>query len=153
MPTDRNVRLQMNLLDRLAADHSAKATVMTIRQSVRRDLEALLNTRRSWLVLPPELRELKQSVLGYGLPDFTVMDLGTEEARQWLCEEVRQTIVRFEPRLTRIEVIAEEGDTPLDRTMRLRIDAILLVDPVPEPVAFRSDLEPVNLSMTLQECA
>ena len=153
MQTERNVRLQMNLLDRLAADHNAKATVTTIRQSVRRDLEALLNTRRSWLVLPPELRELKQSVLGYGLPDFTVMDLGTEEARQWLCEEVRQTIVRFEPRLTRIEVIAEEGDTLLDRTMRLRIDAILLVDPVPEPVAFRSDLEPVNLSMTLQECA
>ncbi len=153
MSTDRFGRLQMNLLDRLAMDSGARATVATIRQSVRRDLEALLNTRRSWLVIPPELRELRQSVLGFGLPDFTVMDLGTEDARQWLCDEVRETIVRFEPRLTRVSVTSEEGDTPLDRTMRLRIDAILLVDPVPEAVAFRSDLEPVNLSMTLQECA
>jgi len=153
MRTDRHGRLQMNLLDRLAADSNARATVATIRQSVRRDLEALLNTRRSWLVIPPELRELRQSVLGYGLPDFTVLDLATEDARQWLCDEVRETIVRFEPRLTRVSVTSEEGDEPLDRTMHLRIDAILLVEPVPEAVAFRSDVEPVNLSMTLQECA
>src|SRR5690554_3788640 len=121
MQTERNVRLQMNLLDRLAADGNAKATVTTIRQSVRRDLEALLNTRRSWLVLPPELRELKQSVLGYGLPDFTVMDLGTEEARQWLCEDVRRSKGRIEPRLTRIAVIADDAAMPHDRALALRI--------------------------------
>ncbi|MDV2078923.1 MULTISPECIES: type VI secretion system baseplate subunit TssE [Marinobacter] len=153
MPIDSSVRLQMSLLDRLAADGDARATVSSIRQSVRQDLEALLNTRRSWLELPAELRELKQSVLGFGLPDFTVMDLSTTDARQWLCEEIRQTIIRFEPRLTRVSVEAEDGDTPLNRQLRLRIDAILLVDPVPEPVAFQSDLEPINLSMTLQECA
>lgn len=143
----------MSLLDRLAAEDNERPTVATIRQSVRRDLEALLNTRRSWLQWPVNLRELEQSVLGFGLPDFTVMDLSTDEARQWLCDEIRDTIVRFEPRLARVSVIAEEGEMTLERQLRLRIDAILLVDPVPEPVAFQSDLEPINLSMTLQECA
>ena len=134
-------------------DGDAKPSVAYIRQSVKRDLEALLNTRRCWLPSPSNLRELEKSVLGYGLPDFTVMELSTQEGRQWLCEEVERTIIRFEPRLARVQVAMKDTDTPMDRLLRLRIDAVLLVDPVPQPVAFDSELEPVSLSVTLQECA
>lgn len=146
-------KLQMSLLDRLAEGDDSRPTLARIRQSVRRDLECLLNARRSWLPLEASGKELKTSVLGYGLPDFTVMDLSTDEGRQWLCEEVRETINRFEPRLTRVRVELRDGDTPIDRQLRLRIDAVLLVDPVPEPVAFDSQVEPVTLAVTLQECA
>lgn len=146
-------KLQMSLLDRLAEGDDSRPTLARIRQSVRRDLECLLNARRSWLPLEASARELKTSVLGYGLPDFTVMDLSTEDGRQWLCDEVRETINRFEPRLTRVRVELRDGDTPIDRQLRLRIDAVLLVDPVPEPVAFDSQVEPVTLAVTLQECA
>lgn len=153
MPSEVRSRLQLSLLDRLLDDGDTKPSVAAIRRSVRRDLEALLNTRRCWLPRPAQYRELAKSVLGYGLPDFTVMELSTQEGRQWLCDEVERTIIRFEPRLTRISVVMKDRETPLDRLLRLRIDAVLLVDPVPQPVAFDSELEPVSLSVTLKECA
>lgn len=153
MPSEVRSRLQLSLLDRLLDEADTKPSVAAIRRSVRRDLEALLNTRRCWLPRPAQYRELAKSVLGYGLPDFTVMELSTQEGRQWLCDEVERTIIRFEPRLTRISVVMKERETPLDRLLRLRIDAVLLVDPVPQPVAFDSELEPVSLSVTLKECA
>lgn len=146
-------RLQMSLLDRLTDLDDDRPTLARIRQSVRRDLEWLLNARRSWLPLNGVGRELETSVLGFGLPDFTVMELSTDEGRQWLCDEVKRTISRFEPRLTRVRVTMRDSEAPLDRQLRLRIDAVLLVDPVPEPVSFDSEVEPVTLSVTLQECA
>lgn len=146
-------KLQMSLIDRLAGGDDSRPTLTRIRQAVRRDLECLLNARRTWLPLDKANKELHTSVLGYGLPDFTVMELSTEDGRQWLCEEVERTINRFEPRLTRVSVTLREAEAPLDRQLRLRIDAILLVDPVPEPVAFDSEVEPVTLAVTLQECA
>lgn len=153
MQFENRSRLQLSLLDRLLDDGVLRPSVAQIRQSVRRDLECLLNTRRSWIPCPARYRELAKSVLGYGLPDFTVMELSTQEGRQWLCDEVERTIVRFEPRLARVDVVMKDSDTPLDRMLRLRIDAVLLVDPVPEPVAFDSELEPVSLSVSLRECA
>ena len=66
---------------------------------------------------------------------------------------MKRTISRFEPRLTRVRVTMRDSGAPLDRQLRLRIDAVLLVDPVPEPVSFDSEVEPVTLSVTLQECA
>ncbi|WP_158223025.1 type VI secretion system baseplate subunit TssE [Halovibrio salipaludis] len=152
-PSDARNGLQLSLLDRLLEDGAVRPSLARIRQSVRRDLEWLLNARRSWLPLQAFGSELDQSVLGYGLPDFTVMELSTEDGRQWLCEEVRRTIRRFEPRLARVDVVMRDTDTPMDRYLRLRIEGILLVEPVPQPVAFDSELEPVNLSVTLRECA
>jgi len=150
---EARTRLQMSLLDRLLDDGSMRPSVAQIRQSVKRDLEALLNARRCWLPRPAELKELQKSVLGYGLPDFTVMELSTQEGRQWLCDEVKRTIIRFEPRLARVKVAMKDTETPVDRLLRLRIDAVLLVDPIPQQVAFDSELEPVSLSVTLKECA
>lgn len=153
MRSDNPKRPQLSVLDRLIEGGSVRPTVADVRQSVRRDLEWLLNARRSWLPLPSAEHELPQSVLGYGLPDFTVMELSTEDGREWFCQEVEETIKRFEPRLARVRVWLKEAEMPLDRMLRLRIDAVLLVDPAPQPVAFDSELEPVNLSVSLKECA
>lgn len=159
MPSEIRSRVQLSLLDRILDDGAARPSVAYIRQAVRRDLESLLNARRCWLSGPAYSHrsrtaypELAQSVLGYGLPDFTVMELSTEEGRQWLCDEVQRTIIRFEPRLARVQVAMKDSGTPLDRLLRLRIDAVLLVDPVPQPLAFDSELEPVSLAVTLKEC-
>lgn len=46
-----NTKLQMSLLDRLAEGDDSRPTLARIRQAVRRDLECLLNARRSWLPL------------------------------------------------------------------------------------------------------
>ena len=151
--SDARSGLQLSLLDRLLEDGSLRPSLAQIRQSVRRDLESLLNARRCWLPRSTGYRELGVSVLAYGLPDFTVMELSTEEGRQWLCDEVKRTIVQFEPRLARVEVIMKDTEAPMDRFLRLRIEGILLVEPVPQQVAFDSELEPISLSVTLKECA
>ena len=153
MPAERRGQLQLSVLDRLLEEDAGRPTLVQIRRSVRRDLEWLLNARRSWLPLNARLGELQQSVLGYGLPDFTVMELSTREGRELLCDEIRRTITRFEPRLADVRVSLRDTETPVDRLLRLRIEAVLLVDPVPQMVAFDSEMEPVSLAVTLQECA
>ncbi|XOZ32440.1 type VI secretion system baseplate subunit TssE [Halomonadaceae bacterium KBTZ08] len=151
--SDARNGLQLSLLDRLLDEGALRPSLAQVRQSVRRDLEWLLNARRCWIPRPSEYRELSCSVLTYGLPDFTVMELSTEDGRQWLCDEVKRTIVQFEPRLTQVEVVMKDTEAPMDRFLRLRIEAVLLVEPVPQQVAFDSELEPVSLSVTLKECA
>ena len=41
-----------------------------LRNSVRRDLEALLNARRRWRSWPAHMTQLATSPIGYGIPDF-----------------------------------------------------------------------------------
>lgn len=144
---------QLSLLDRFSDDPPVRLSAAHLRQSVRRDLECLLNTRRSWLPAPATLRELKKSVLGYGLPDFTAVELDTAEGRQWLCQEVERTIVRFEPRLSRVRVSSNDTDTWTEPFLRLRIEAVLLAGPASQPVTFDSELEPVDLSLSLLDAS
>lgn len=152
MPANLHASPQMSVLDRLIdQQNSHRFSVQQLRNSVRRDLENLLNTRRSWLPINNKYPELAQSVLGYGLPDFTVMEMSSDEGCSWLCREIEKTIAIFEPRLTQVKVALRDNDFEQDRILRLRIDAVLLADPLPEPVVFDSELESVNLSMRLRD--
>ncbi len=49
---------------------------------------------------------------------------------------IEQTIRRFEPRLAQVRVILVDSDNTQDATLRLRIEALLRVDPAPEPIVF-----------------
>jgi type VI secretion system protein ImpF len=116
---------------------------------VRRDLEALLNSRRPYHLWSPDLDELDRSLSGYGLPDFTGADLASDEAREDFCRTIETTIRRFEPRFKSVSVGLVENSDPNDRTLRFRIDALLRVDPAPEPVVFNSVLEPVTSNVKI----
>lgn len=111
-----------------------------IKAAVRRDLEWLLNTRLAREV-PADLPQLRKSVLAFGLTDFTHASLTSGADRARLRRVIEAAIRDFEPRLLDVAVTLVEG-TPLDRTVRFRIDAMLRVDPVPEPVTFDSLLQP-----------
>src|SRR6516165_12299211 len=64
-----------------------------LKQSVRRDLENLLNTRARCQTGPPHLKELKQSLVQYGLPDFSGGGLGDAQDRDAICQ-LLQTVIR-----------------------------------------------------------
>ena len=72
-----NVTLQASLLDRLIdpeSDGTGSRPGCTVEQmidSVRRDLEDLLNTHRTLIDIPGEYPETENSILTYGLPDFS----------------------------------------------------------------------------------
>jgi type VI secretion system protein ImpF len=135
---------QAPLLDRLidadptTSREPAQQRLLNARQIkalVVRDLENLLNSRRNITALPPEFRELENSLATYGLKDFTALSADNRQVRQSIRKDVEKAIARFEPRLKNVKVMLETGD-PKERNLSFQISAILVVDPIREPVTF-----------------
>jgi type VI secretion system protein ImpF len=106
-----------------------------IKACVVRDLENLLNSRRDITGLPSGFRELENSVATYGLKDFTAENTNSQKVRKTICKDVEQVIARFEPRLKNVKVALGTGGQK-ERNLSFRISALLVVDPIREPVAF-----------------
>jgi type VI secretion system protein ImpF len=108
-----------------------------IHESVRRDLEDLLNSR---CVSPPaEFSELRDSLVNFGLADLTKAG-GPRDVGQ-LCEHVKSVIERFEPRLREVTVQAPSHAEVVERQLKLRITATLQIEPWSAPIAFDSVLD------------
>lgn len=111
-----------------------------IKESVKRDLEWLLNSKQLVAPLGGDLRHLGRSVLTYGLPDYTSANLSNPGDQVALRRGVEEAIARFEPRLTGVVVTLVTGRES-ERSIHFRIDAVLQVEPEPEPVTFDSVLQ------------
>lgn len=127
------------------------ANLSAIKDGVRRDLEQLLNTRFRPLSPPARRSHLARSLLDYGLPDLATVNIMSGEHKAAFARTIQAIISNFEPRLSRVQVefVANER---LDRTVRFRIEALLLCTPTPEPVVFNSTLEPVLRLVSLKAC-
>ena len=157
MAADAGVRAGTSLLDRLldaypeqALDRklSAAETVSELRAAVHRDVEFLLNARRPWRsVARPALRT---SPLGYGISDFTAGAFNDRHERERLRVEIEEAIRRFEPRLTDVQVQVAEDVSPMRATLVLRINALLLMDPVPEAISFDTLIDTTTADITLR---
>lgn len=138
-----------SLLDRLT-DRDPKvraeapvAQTQNLRQlqdSLRRDLEWLLNTRRTPTEPPPSSTELRRSVYSFGLPDFTSYTMRTATDRHRLARMMELTIANFEPRLANV-IVTVHDPTTASRVLHFHIEALLRVDPAPERVFFDARLE------------
>lgn len=123
---------------------SRRQLLRELKQSVSRDLENLLNTRQRCGEWPAPLEELETSLVNYGLPDFTGVNMSLPSERERLRGVIEQVIEQFEPRFRTVRVKLLENAEVYDRTLRFRIDGLLEVDPAPEPVVFDSQLEPTT---------
>ena len=155
---DETLPLVPSILDRLLDEDpdTQQDTVKTrsqvlreMKQSVRRDLEHLLNTRINWQEYSDQLEELTCSLVNYGLPDFSSANLATSTNRKQFTQLIEETIRRYETRFKYVSVSLLTNSEPLDRTMRLKIDAMLYAEPEPEPITFNSIVEPVNCSLEI----
>ena len=113
-----------------------------LRMCVLRDVENLLNSRPAKPHLADSFREVAQSVLTYGLPDFTGAEIGRRDQREYLRRAVEITIERFEPRLRQVRVVLHPPASQFDRTLRMTIHALLWVEPEPEPITFDTLVQP-----------
>ncbi len=113
-----------------------------LKQSVRRDLENLLNTRHCWDTWPDEYEQLETSLVNYGIPDFTGVNMSLPSEREHLRKVVEKVIRHFEPRFKTVQVRLVANADDFDRTLRFRIDGLLYAEPAPEPVVFDSQMEP-----------
>jgi type VI secretion system protein ImpF len=120
------------------APQTRNQVLRELKQSVRRDLENLLNTKTRCVPWPPHLEELRQSLVNYGIPDFTSASMGSSKDREEFCRVLQMVIRLHEPRLKGVKVGLLQNDEPLDRTLRFRINAMLQADPAPEPIVFDS---------------
>lgn len=107
------------------------------KQGLQRDLEWLLNTRRTPVAAPEDLEELSHSLYHYGLPDLTSISRDSPEARDRLLRRVEDAIALFEPRLTNVRIGVVEMETEQHRReLRFHVEGTLLMDPTPEQVIF-----------------
>jgi type VI secretion system protein ImpF len=111
-----------------------------LKQAVRRDLEWLLNSRRSILPLSADLEQTARSVATYGLPDFSAASVSNPSDRASILKTLQRTVAQFEPRLRSVSIALETGGT-IKQSLRFRIDAELDVDPAPEQVSFDTTLQ------------
>jgi len=120
-----------------------------LRNSVRRDLEALLNAHRFCRTPPENTELLDRSLLQYGAPDFFAVNASSAAAREEFRRSLEEAIRRFEPRFKHVSVKLVDDGVSTDRTMRFHIDALMYADPAPDAVSFDSLLDPSSHSFSV----
>lgn len=142
-------RFAPSLLDRLLDDAPAQpaeaatphVSLDQLKDSVVRDLEALLNARcglqRDALGKHPQAQ---RSILSFGMLDFSSMSLANTDERDAICRAIESAIRSHEPRLKNARVaLSDEAD---GKRLMFNIHALLVANPAREPVNFNATLHP-----------
>lgn len=129
-----------------------------LREAVRRDIEMLFNVERlesDYLMTEAEAQridtpddlladfpEVRRSVLNYGVPSFSGRK-SSDFDREALGRELREVLQNFEPRLKpgSIKVQVSFADKV---GLRVDIDAVLLLSPVPERLRLSTTIDMEN---------
>lgn len=138
--------VQPSVLDRLTDDDPRTKTDRRItyadslhafKVAIQRDLEWLLNTRRTPTPAPAGFPELRASLFHYGVPDITSISRDSPDAHDALLKQVDDALALFEPRLAnvRISTVDQEGEAHR-RELRFVVEATMRLDPTPEQVRF-----------------
>ena len=96
---------------------------------------------RSLADLPADLGQLGQSLLTFGLPDFTSPASSNVDDQDAPAQAIEEAIRRFEPGSRGSGSTLESRAASSTAALRFRIDAMLKVEPEPEPVTFDSVLQ------------
>jgi type VI secretion system protein ImpF len=143
------------LLDRLMGEraHPGRLGVEQLKDSIARDLEALLNARAG---LPPEAFDAwplaRASILNYGLTDFAAFCLSSSEDRATICACLKDAIERHEPRLKNVSATLAPEQGGVNR-LSFVINATLHAGPGVEPVNFNAVLQPSSLNYAISKTA
>jgi type VI secretion system protein ImpF len=105
-----------------------------------RDLTALLNTRRANKDFDVVYAEATNSLLTFGITDFTAYNLKSETDQDQVRRSIERAIRQFEPRLTQVEVSVGKPD-PLRPVLQFQIAALMRIEPAAEPVVFDATLQ------------
>jgi len=149
----------LSVLDRLLDDDpehrqemppSANEVHVKVREAIRRDVEAFLNTRRRCLPIADELRDLSHSLLDYGVPDLIGRNLSSTRRRQQFLRDLESSLRAHDRRFKTIKISATGNPQSLQRLLHFRIDALLHAEPAPETMIFDSRIEPVSKAIEVK---
>jgi type VI secretion system protein ImpF len=116
-------------------------SVRHLKASLRRDLEWLLNSRRTPEAAGAEFPGVERSVYNFGLPDVTSLSWDSSRDRARLVRVIEQTLEVFEPRLKHVKVLVMESAPGARHVMRFQIEGMLDMDPAPEHISFDTTLQ------------
>lgn len=129
----------------------SRMSVEDLKDTVARDLEALLNTR---VVIDEEALkrypECARSILTYGLNDFAGLSLSSTDDRAHICACLEKAIARHEPRLRNVRASLTIQEGAINR-LNFAIAAMLVVHADQEPVNFDAVLQPSSLQYTISK--
>jgi type VI secretion system protein ImpF len=143
--SDPDIAVTPSLIDRLIdldpgnsldPPSTRSQSVRQLKLSLRRDLEWLLNTRRTPEEAPEDYERVSHSLYHFGLPDVTSLALNSPRDKNRLLRTIEVALADFEPRLTGVRVRAAEDGNTGPRVLRFHIEGLLKMDPAPEQIFF-----------------
>ncbi len=141
------VLITQSLVDRLSDTEqwpeTRAASITMYRDSLKRDVEWLLNTRQPVI---PELENFPAttaSVLNYGLPDIHSFDSSEGKRHTDLTTALEKCIRTFEPRIKQPHVFLTRTDT-LSRSLRFHIEGQIVFENMDEEIKLDTVLELVS---------
>lgn len=135
----------------IEAERSKQQQIQSLRTSVLRDLEGLLNTRYKMLSPHTQHTESHTSLLNYGMPDLATINIVNDDKQKEFIHDLEHILRQYEPRFKSVSVMFVQNENSVDRTLRFRVNATLYADPAPEVIVFDSVLEPVSRSVNVEE--
>jgi type VI secretion system protein ImpF len=139
--------ITQSLIDRLTDrdqwPETRAASISMYRESLKRDVEWLLNTRQ------PEISELESypataaSVLNFGLPDFHNFTGAQGKEHGALTAALEKCIRIFEPRISQPRVFLARSDQ-LSRSLRFHIEGQITYENMDEEIKFDTVLELIS---------
>ena len=130
---------------------SRSQVIKELRESVRRDLETLLNTRIPCIADPIDWKASESTIVNYGIPDHSGLNLNNDDERDDFAKLLQKIILHFECRFKSVKIKVLSNDDSFDRTFRFRIDAILKVEPAVKAIVFDSSLENLSRKFTVKD--
>lgn len=138
-------------LERVATGLVQSLSLEEIKDSVARDLEALLNTRSVFtgehMVKYPFCEE---SILTFGLCDFAGLSLASADDRTYICQSLERGIMRHERRLKNVKAVLDHLDGSINR-LCFSISAVLVFQASKEIVSFDAFLQPSTLKYSIRK--
>ena len=147
--------LAPSLMDRLLDPESTGTraqpgyTLGQILESVKNDLDTLLNTRRAFVVLEKQYPEIAKSVVTFGLPDLTFVSGSTLGKQEEIGKLIEKAIGLHEPRLRKVKakIVRTRG---VELRLQFHIDAELRVENAPA-VMFETMVELTTGHVSVRE--
>lgn len=141
------ILITQSLVDRLTDTdqwpETRSASIAMYRDSMKRDLEWLLNTRKPVI---PELENYPAtaaSVLNYGLPDLHSFDGSAGKEHNALTVALEKCIRIYEPRIVQPRVFLTRTDL-LSRSLRFHIEGQITYENMEEEIKFDTVLEMIS---------
>jgi type VI secretion system protein ImpF len=135
------------LIDRLTDldqwPETRASSISMYRESLKRDVEWLLNTRQPVIPEIDAYPATAASVLNYGLPDFHNFDNSTGKEQNALTVALEKCIRNFEPRISQPHVFLARSDQ-LSRSLRFHIEGQVTYENIDEEIKFDTVLELIS---------